>query len=191
MLSNVAQWLCPTALCHRTSTSHSFYWSQGKCKPPAPLAARPSWVRCFWTGEGVKLQPPGLNTPAILQRWRWRLASQGRSYFSPQLLDSVPLNIRMQQNRYFSGRECGRWNTSQESWLTEDPCETAWFLRPLYFYLTNLTIYQRVLLAEGREGMLVGRGRGKGQFRSSLKAAAPRMKVLQRTVSGRTASDPQ
>jgi len=58
-------------------------------------------------------------------------------------------------------------------------------------YLTNLTIYQRVLLAEEREGMLVGGGRGKGQFQLSLKAAIPRMKVLQRTVSGRTASEPQ
>lgn len=85
----------------------------------------------------------------------------------------------MQQNRYFSGRECGRWNTVRESQLTEDQWETAWFLRPLYLYLTRFTIYQRVLLAEGRKEMVVGRRRGKGQFQSSLKVATPRRKVLQ------------
>lgn len=94
----------------------------------------------------------------------------------------------MQQNRYFSGRECGRWNTVQESQLAEDQWETAWFLRPLYLYLTRFTIYQRVLLAEGRKEMVVGRGRGKGQFQSSLKVATPRRKVLQWVISGRTAS---
>lgn len=54
-LSNIAQWLCLTALRRCTSTSHSFYWSHGKRKSPAPSAARLSWARCFWTGEGLKL----------------------------------------------------------------------------------------------------------------------------------------
>lgn len=63
--------------CPPSSYQHLWHllWRQGKRGLPAPLAARLSEVRCFWTGEGVQLHPLCLNAAAILQHWRWRLAA--------------------------------------------------------------------------------------------------------------------
>lgn len=191
MLSKVAQWLCLIGLCHLTSTL-----------PVASTGARAN------TSQQL-LQQRGHHGQVFLDWGMCPTSASGFELISHSAMLRMEVSV-LRQVVFFTSVtwQCPfeYQNATEQILLWQRMWEVKHWPRKLTYWgpmwnsmvseatvpLSDQSYYlPKNAFGRGREGILVGGGRWKGKFQSSLKAATPRMKVSQRTASGRTASDPQ